>query len=112
MADTSGYVPYQYAHSGFPSPNSDYTRSTIWTGETRQPSPQINIDIESLAEKIMNKMYNAPVIVVCNYCNSCNAITNANCVRCNGPLGEATRRNIGSVPSVYTTAVKMSWGGK
>jgi len=68
--------------------------STIWDGRIEQPTPQVNVDIEALANKIMKKMYDAPVIVVCNFCNSCNAITNSTCVRCNAPLGEATRRDI------------------
>lgn len=43
-------------------------------------------------EIIFDKMYNHPVIVVCVYCNACNAITNAICVQCGAPLGEAQRK--------------------
>lgn len=45
------------------------------------------LDIEALADKLWEKIYNKPMTISCSYCSSHNAVTNPTCVQCGGPLG-------------------------
>ena len=45
--------------------------------------------MDGIAERLWKRMFDFPVLVVCSYCTSINAVTNGTCLHCNGPLGEA-----------------------
>ena len=37
------------------------------------------------------KMYEQEVVVICAFCEACNAISSSVCVKCGGPLGNARK---------------------
>jgi len=47
--------------------------------------------MDGIAERLWKKMFDFPVLVVCAYCESVNAVTNGTCFHCNGPLGDARK---------------------
>lgn len=59
-----------------------------------QPKQLNSTDMTALAEQLFAKMFEQSVVVVCTHCESCNAISNATCVRCGAPLGKATARKL------------------
>lgn len=81
-----------------------YSNPMVWGGggsamafNTTLPDKMIShvasIDegaMDGIAERLWKKMFDFPVLVVCAYCTSVNAVTNGTCLHCNGPLGDAT----------------------
>ena len=55
--------------------------------KTKYVRKELDLDIEALANKLWEKIYNKPSIIPCPYCKSHNAVTNSTCVQCGGPLG-------------------------
>lgn len=51
-------------------------------------------DMPSLAKELWRMMFDFPVLVPCEYCNSVNAVTNGTCFHCNGPLGNAMEKQM------------------
>jgi hypothetical protein len=43
--------------------------------------------LEQETKKIWSMLYEKPVIVRCEHCNSSNVITNLECIKCGAPLG-------------------------
>ena len=61
---------------------------TGWGGQVKfEPLPTPSLDLDSLADKLWEKLQNRPVIIPCPYCRSHNAFDNPVCVQCGGPLG-------------------------
>lgn len=90
-----GYFPLQYKYrlnTGFPVTDEELHQYSIasssmeWV-ETEQPANKLDLDIEALADKLWEKIYNKLAIIPCPYCKSHNAVTNPTCVQCGGPLG-------------------------
>ncbi len=80
--------PYNYSNS-FEYLQDKVLHTSGSGGNMEHPGNQFrgNLDIEALADKLWEKIYNKPSIIPCPYCKSHNAVTNPTCVQCGGPLG-------------------------
>lgn len=77
----------QMVHPDFPEEYISAASAMEWRKVQTQSIPPMDLDIEALANKLWEKIYNKPAIIPCSYCKSHNAVTNPTCVQCGGPLG-------------------------
>lgn len=82
-----GYPSSAYFYVGAPSYYSDWLPMPV-IPDIPQP------DMKSMAKELWKMMFDFPVLVPCEYCNSVNAVTNGTCFHCNGPLGDAMEKQM------------------